>query len=307
MSYVIGFLGGGMMAEALIGGIAKSLTTTDKIIVSDPVASRLKYLEEKFPGVKTTVDNQEVVKNADIVILAVKPQVFTSCANSLKGVKLDSPKMFVSIMAGVTLESLVAEIEASGIQADVIRVMPNTPAMVGCGSAAYVLPNQGKLSYEAQNAAKVPYVRSIFSSIGVCEEVAKEELMDAVTGLSGSGPAYVYMMIEAMADGGVKNGLPRDVALKLAANTVLGSAMMVMAGAKEGGGFDMLKHPGVLKNAVESPGGTTIAGTAVLEEKGFRSAIISAVSAATNRSAELGKKKVTPTTDSISGVIILNT
>jgi len=290
MSYTIGFLGGGMMAEALIGGITGGLTTTDKIVVSDPVAPRLQYLQTKFPGVTTTADNQEVVQKADIIILAVKPQVFTQVAESLAGVKLNSPKMFVSIMAGVTLDSLVGQIKSSGIEADVIRVMPNTPALVGCGSAAFALPNHGQLSYEAQNAAKVPYVKSIFTSIGVCEQVAKEELMDAVTGLSGSGPAYVYMLIEAMADGGVKNGLPRDVALKLAANTVMGSAKMVMAGVKDEGGFDMLKHPGVLKNAVESPGGTTIAGTSVLEDKGFRSAVISAVSAATARSRELGSK-----------------
>uniref|UniRef100_A0A7S2NKT7 Pyrroline-5-carboxylate reductase n=1 Tax=Haptolina brevifila TaxID=156173 RepID=A0A7S2NKT7_9EUKA len=278
------------MAEALIGGITSGLTTSDKIFVSDPVAPRLKYLEEKFPGVTTTADNKEVVRQSDIIILAVKPQVFAQAINSLKGVKLEGAKMFVSIMAGVTLTTLVAQIEQSGVKADVIRVMPNTPSLVMCGSAAFVLPNEGHLSHEGENAAKVPYVKGIFSSIGVCEQVGKEELMDAVTGLSGSGPAYVYMLIEAMADGGVKNGLPRDVALKLAANTVMGSAKMVMAGVKEEGGFDMLKHPGVLKNAVESPGGTTIAGTAALEQHGFRGAVISAVTAATTRSRELGNK-----------------
>jgi len=290
MSFNIGFLGGGMMAEALIGGITSGLTTTDKITVSDPVAARLKYLEDKFPGVTTTADNQEVVKKSDIIILAVKPQVFTQAVASLHGVQLDGAKMFVSIMAGVTLTSLVGQIESSGAKADVIRVMPNTPSLVMCGSAAFVLPNEGQLSHDSENAPKVPFVKSIFSSIGVCEQVAKEELMDAVTGLSGSGPAYVYMLIEAMADGGVKNGLPRDVALKLAANTVQGAAKMVMAGVKEEGGFDMLKHPGVLKNAVESPGGTTIAGTAVLEGEGFRGAVIKAVTAATLRSRELGQK-----------------
>jgi len=290
MTFKIGFLGGGMMAEALIGGITTGLTTTDKICVSDPIAPRLKYLEEKFPGVTTTSDNQKVVKESDIIILAVKPQVFTQAVNSLHGVQLDSAKMFVSIMAGVTLSSLCAQIDSSGVKADVIRVMPNTPSLVKVGSAAFVLPNEGRLKHEGENAAKVPFVKSIFSSIGVCEQVAKEELMDAVTGLSGSGPAYVYMLIEAMADGGVKNGLPRDVALKLAANTVMGSAKMVMQGVKEDGGFDMLKHPGVLKNAVESPGGTTIAGTAVLEQQGLRGAVISAVTAATARSKELGSK-----------------
>jgi pyrroline-5-carboxylate reductase len=290
MSFTIGFLGGGMMAEALIGGITSGLTTTDKIFVSDPVAPRLKYLNDKFPGVTTTDKNQEVVEKSDIIILAVKPQVFTQAVNSLKGVQLDGAKMFVSIMAGVTLTALVSQIESAGIKADVIRVMPNTPALVGCGSAAFVLPNEGKLSHEGENTVKVPFVKSIFASIGVCEQVAKEELMDAVTGLSGSGPAYVYMLIEAMADGGVKNGLPRDVAIKLAANTVMGSAKMVMAGVKEEGGFDMLKHPAVLKNAVESPGGTTIAGTATLEAQGFRGAVISAVTAATTRSRELGSK-----------------
>lgn len=257
------------MCEALLGGLlTQGTATAAQITVSEPIASRRSYLEEKFK-VKTTASNTEAVMApgpAGVVILAVKPQVASA---ALSGLNLgEGSPLFISIMAGVTLEKLAS----MGLKR-VARTMPNTPALVGTGAAAFVLG-------EGVQESDATTVERVMSAVGLCVRVADEKLMDAVTGLSGSGPAYVYMLIEAMSDGGVKNGLPRDVALKLAAQTVLGSAQMVTEGDK---------HPAVLKNNVESPGGTTIAGTAALEAGGFRAAVIGAVTAATVRAAELGK------------------
>lgn len=259
------------MCEALLGGLlAKGITLPSMVTVSTPSEARRRYLEAKFK-VKTTASNSEAVTAHGangIVFLAVKPQVAAVALSDLEpSLKLGSP-LFISIMAGVTL----AKLAEMGLKR-VARTMPNTPALVGEGAAAFVL-GAGAMASDADVVARV------MSSVGICERVSDEKLLDAVTGVSGSGPAYVYMMIEAMSDGGVKNGLPRDVAMRLAAQTVLGAAKMVI---------DTDKHPAVLKNQVESPGGTTIAGTAALEEARFRSCVIGAVTAATRRATELGK------------------
>ncbi|CAL1133047.1 unnamed protein product [Cladocopium goreaui] len=265
----IGFLGGGQMCEALLGGLlAQGTTEGAKVLVSEPLEARRKYLEQKF-SVKTTESNSEVVTTmgkGGVVVLAVKPQVAAAALNGLTMSPETSP-LFISIMAGVT----IAKLMDMGVKR-VARTMPNTPSLVGLGASAYVLGPGASSSDGA-------IVERVMSAVGLCEKLGDEKLLDAVTGLSGSGPAYVYMMIESMADGGVKNGLPRDVALRLAAQTVLGSAKMTQGE----------KHPAQLKNAVESPGGTTIAGTATLESLGFRHSVISAVTAAKERATELGK------------------
>ncbi|CAD7951628.1 unnamed protein product [Amoebophrya sp. A25] len=278
-TYSLGFLGGGMMCEALLGGIVRNqLVPASKITVSDVTPDRLAYLKKTY-GVNVTEDNAKVVLDSDVIIIAVKPQAFGVLCTQLGGaadratVAQKGPaKVFVSIMAGVTLKTLVSSVGSYG---EVIRVMPNTPALVNAAASAYAVA-----PFKDESATpKIAFVESIFSAIGVCCQVSSESYLDAVTGLSGSGPAYVYMMIEAMSDGGVKQGLPRALAMKLAAQTVFGAAKLVL---------EKGEHPAVLKNAVESPGGTTIAGTGSLEASGFRGSVIAAVSAATERSRELG-------------------
>lgn len=263
------FIGGGMMAEALLGGLlAKGVTEPGLVTVSEPVEARRKFLTEKF-GVKTTASNQEVIANAKTgaVVLAVKPQMLAAAMAGIQ-VPASGGPLFVSIIAGCPLARLE---ELVGPR--VARVMPNTPALVGTGAAGFVLGAKA-----AKDDAAV--VERVMSAVGLACAVHDEKLLDAVTGVSGSGPAYAYMLIDAMSDGGVKAGLPRDVARALAAQTVMGAAKMVL---------DTQKHPGQLKNEVESPGGTTIAGTSALEANGFRHAVISAVTAAAERSTELGK------------------
>lgn len=275
------------MAEALIGGIcAKKLIAPGQIIVSDVSQQRLDFLKQKF-GVETSTDNTVVVDKADVTLIAVKPQQFGDLAKNLneaissgKMAKCAPGKVFASIMAGVSVPDLQKALSPFG---DVVRVMPNTPAMVNAAASAYVvgrpLTNPGE-----QTETHIKVVEEIFNSIGLCFACDKESpYLDAVTGLSGSGPAYVYMMIESMADGGVQSGLPRAMAMQLAAQTVMGAAKMVLENYPN-------VHPGTLKNNVESPGGTTIAGTNYLEQNGFRGTVAGAVKAACARSAELGKK-----------------
>eukprot|EP00746_Dinoflagellata_sp_MGD_P018971 gnl/MRDRNA2_/MRDRNA2_144057_c0_seq1.p1 gnl/MRDRNA2_/MRDRNA2_144057_c0~~gnl/MRDRNA2_/MRDRNA2_144057_c0_seq1.p1 ORF type:complete len:291 (-),score=42.06 gnl/MRDRNA2_/MRDRNA2_144057_c0_seq1:93-965(-) len=277
----VGFLGGGMMAEALIGGItAKSVVTPERIFVSDISPDRLSFLSKKY-GVNTSPDNNEIVEKSDVILIAVKPQQFGALGQGLSNIKYEPGKVFASIMAGVTVDTLKSTLGKFG---DVVRVMPNTPAMVNASAAAYVvgspLVNPGE-----KTEKHIQMVEKIFQSIGVCFRVDQEApYLDAVTGLSGSGPAYVYMMIEAMSDGGVQSGLPRAMAMKLAAQTVMGAAKMVLENYPD-------VHPGTLKNNVESPGGTTIAGTNHLEQNNFRGSVAGAVKAATARSIELGKKR----------------
>ena len=262
----IGFIGGGRMAEALISGVLTAgLFEPGEIRVADPDATRQDHLKRHY-GVHVGLTHDEVVRASDVVMLAVKPQVIADVLRDLeKGV---STRLVVSVAAGVPINRIQ---ELLGPQASIIRAMPNTPAMVGAGMTALAVgPGVG--------SAAVARVQQIFESVGKVV-LLEERLMDAVTGLSGSGPAYIFLAIEAMADGGVKMGLPRATASLLAAQTVLGAARMVVESGQ---------HPARLKDQVASPGGTTIAGLPRLEQGGLRAVLMDAVEAATKRSQELG-------------------
>lgn len=263
----IGFIGSGAMAEALAKGfISKGVSTADRVYCTDPVQAR-KEVFRSF-GCNPVDSNLEVVKNSDVVFIATKPEYVSIVLQEVRGV-LEDRHIIVSIAAGVTIKTLE---EAAGANARVIRVMPNTPCIVGETAAAMCLGGKSdKSDAEA--------VQELFSAVGVIHQV-DEKLLSAVTGLSGSGPAYVFVMIEALADGGVRSGLPRSIAQQLAAQTVLGSAKMVLEDGR---------HPGALKDAVTSPGGTTIAGVHELEKAGVRAALMNAVLAASKRADELSK------------------
>ncbi|MBD0343474.1 MAG: pyrroline-5-carboxylate reductase [Coleofasciculus sp. Co-bin14] len=269
----LGVIGGGVMGEALLSRlIAQKLYHPDDIVVSDPQAPRREFLEQKY-GVKVTADNR-IAAASEVLLLAIKPQVFDAVATDLAGGDSDTTQaqqplpLVVSILAGVSLSQL----EAAFKHQPVIRAMPNTPATVGAGITALA-------SGKTVTPSHMQQAKAIFKSVGEVVEVP-EHLMDAVTGLSGSGPAYVAIMIEALADGGVAAGLPRAIASKLALSTVLGTAQLVQ---------ETNLHPAELKDRVTSPGGTTIAGIAQLERAGFRSALIEAVIAAKERSQQLGQ------------------
>ena len=263
----IAFIGGGQMAEAMIGGLlAGQVCSAETIWATDPIAERRDRLKGQF-DVRVGSANPEAVTWADVIVLAVKPQVFPAILREL-GPILAHP-LVISIVAGVTIRTIAEQI---GGRTRVIRAMPNTPALVREGMTA--------LATGAGVSDKDVYLaRTIFETVGLVEAV-EEQLMDAVTGLSGSGPAYVFQAIEALADGGVMMGLPRQTAELLAAQTVLGAARLVL---------DSGVHPAQLKDRVASPGGTTIAGLHQLEQGGFRAALMAAVEAATARSKELGR------------------
>jgi len=264
----VGFLGAGKMALALAKGIVQAgLVRAENIVASDPVeAARAAFSKET--GAHSTASNVEVVKGARILIVAVKPDHVAELLAEVKG-QLTSQHLLISIAAGVPLSRFETDLSA---QTRVIRVMPNTPALVGASAAGFAL---GK----AATAEDGQLAQKIFSAVGIAYQV-KESLLDAVTGLSGSGPAYAFLLIEALSDGGVAAGLPRDVATRLAAQTLLGSAKMVL---------ETGMHPGALKDMVTSPGGTTIEGIHELERAGVRGALISAVRAATEKSKRLGQ------------------
>ncbi len=266
--HAIGFIGAGQMARALAAGFVRpGLVKADQIIASDPVPAAGQALLAAVPGANIAASNAEVARQAQILFLAVKPQTMSAVLAELKPV-ITPEQLVVSIAAGLRISTLAAGL-SSGVR--LIRVMPNTPCLVGQSASAYALSPQATKE-DGQRVAE------LLCSVGKCFQV-EEKLLDAVTGLSGSGPAFVYVLIEALADGGVRVGLPRDVSLALAAQTVRGAAEMVLTTGE---------HPGVLKDKVASPGGTTIAGLAALERGGLRSAVISAVEAATARSIELG-------------------
>jgi pyrroline-5-carboxylate reductase len=262
----ISFVGGGRMAEALISGVLSSkLYKPEQIQVADPDTARLDHLKRQY-GVQIGATNHEAVVLGDVIVLAVKPQVTAEVLKEIGDVL--AKRLVISVVAGMQLRRII---EACGPQARVIRAMPNTPAMVGEGMTALAIgPGVGE--------HEVACARQIFESVGRVVPV-DERFMDAVTGLSGSGPAYVFLMIEAMVDGGVKMGLPRETASLLAAQTVLGAARMVL---------ETGQHPARLKDEVASPGGTTISGLHRLEQGGLRGLLIDAVEAATKRSQELG-------------------
>jgi pyrroline-5-carboxylate reductase len=264
----VGFLGAGRMATALAKGlVAAGFTSDDAILASDPLAAGRDSFA-KTSGCRSTASNLEVVRGADVLVLAVKPGHVAEVLAEISS-DVQSRHLLISIAAGVPLRTFAA---ALGSQARLARVMPNTPCLVGTGASAYALgggatADDGKL------------VSRLLSTVGIAVELP-EHLLDAVTGLSGSGPAYVYQVIEALSDGGVLMGLPRDVATRLASQTVLGAAQMVIQTGEA---------PAVLKDAVASPGGTTIAGLHALETAGLRAALMNAVQAATLRSRELGE------------------
>lgn len=261
-----GFIGSGRMATALIRGMLRAKTAEPgSISASDPYQAARDTLRAET-GISVEDSNVAVAAQSDVLVLAVKPQSMSEVLAQLKDA-VTPDHLVISIAAGVTLGTMAAGL---GPDRRLARVMPNTPALVGEGASAYCLGTHAK-------ATDDEVVRSCLVSVGRAFRVT-ESLLDAVTGLSGSGPAFVYVMIEALSDGGVRVGLPRDVATALAAQTVLGAARMVL---------ETGDHPGVLKDQVTSPGGTTIAGLHALEKGGIRAALIDAVEAATRRSAEL--------------------
>jgi pyrroline-5-carboxylate reductase len=264
----IGFLGAGRMATALAHGwLTAGLAGPERILASDPMI-RARQAFTAATGVPATVGNREVVGAADLLVLAVKPQSMRALLAEIRPL-VTARHLIVSIAAGVTLGQLA---EGLGAGRRLIRVMPNTPCLVGATAAGYA-------AGQAATAEDVALVDRLMNAVGRAFPLP-ESLLDAVTGLSGSGPAFVYVMIEALSDGGVRVGLPREVATVLAAQTVFGAAKMVL---------DTGSHPGVLKDMVTSPGGTTIAGLHALERGGLRVALMDAVEAATRRSAELGR------------------
>lgn len=262
----IGFIGCGAMARALAGGLIEAGLRKEQIRASDPVAAARKQFEETH-GARVFERNDEVVAQSELVVLAVKPGAVGEVLGALDP-KASARPIWVSIAAGVPLAALASALPAG---ARIVRTMPNTPALVRAGATAY-FPGP------AVGAADLALVERVLEAAGFVWRAPNEDLLDAVTGLSGSGPAYVFLILEALADAGVRQGLPRDAAQALATQTVLGSAKLALeTGA----------HPGVLKDQVTSPGGTTIAGLERLEAGGVRAALYEAVRAATERSRAL--------------------
>jgi pyrroline-5-carboxylate reductase len=263
----IGFIGGGNMAAALIRGLLHSETmVADQIRASDVKAARLTEIHEKY-AIETSTDNDEIVRWADVIVIAVKPQIVDRILAPIAAA-MKPGDLVISIAAGVPLEAFESRLPP---EARVIRAMPNTAAMA-LAAATAIAPGSHATEEDVATA------QALFEAVGRCV-VLDESLLDAVTGLSGSGPAYVMLMIEALADGGVKVGLGRDTALLLAAQTVYGAAKLQL---------ETGEHPGRLKDMVTSPGGTAIAGLHTLESGGLRRTLIDAVEVASNRSAELG-------------------
>jgi len=264
----IGFIGGGKMGEALINGILRAgLSSSDKIMVSDVDKKRLQILE-KEAGIKTTQDNKKITSDSDIIILAVKPNMMGNVLDELNS-EITSKHLIISIAAGVPLSFMESSLNEG---CRVVRVMPNTPCLVGETAAGYAL---GKNATQADGKL----VGQLLDAVGK-SFLLDEKHLDAVTGLSGSGPAFIYVVIEALADGGVKMGLPRDVAITLAAQTAFGAAKMVLESDTD---------IGQLRDSVTSPGGTTIEGLHALEKGGLTNVLIDAVGAATKKSKSLGE------------------
>ena len=262
----VGFIGAGNMAKAIIGGmVKKGIYQPKDIIASRRNEKALEELKAEY-GILVTTDNQKIIEEADVVFLAVKPQMFpdviTQIADSVK-----EGQLFVSIAAGKTLEWIGKEF---GKKIKLIRTMPNTPAMVGEGCTGFC-------GNEFVTEKELETVKEIFDSCGTSYQVP-ENLMDVVGAVAGSAPAYVFMFMEAMADAAVAGGMPREMAYKMASQTVLGSGKLML---------ETGKHPGVLKDMVCSPGGTTIGGVKVLEEKGMRGSIMEALDSCIQKSRKL--------------------
>lgn len=267
----VGFIGAGNMAEAIIKGllISKKISKGN-IFTSDINHERLKALSSDY-GVKAASDNKEIVANSDIIFLAVKPGVIHEVLGDIKNLAL-SKKIFISIAAGISTSYIKKQI---GKKISLVRVMPNASSIVLEGASAVYFDSD----FSPDNKKSV---LDLLESFGVAYEIDKEYLMDAVTGLSGSGPAFVSVFVESLADGGVKMGLSRELSLKLALQTVYGTSKLMI---------ETMKHPAEVKDMVSSPGGTTISGIHKLEEKGFRDAVISAVESASTRSAKLSEEE----------------
>lgn len=267
-SHTIGFLGAGNMAEAMIRGLVRgNHIPADRIAASDPRQERLDELRAEY-GIAVTTHNREVVQRSGLIVLSVKPQILDKVLVEV-GDHIKPGTLVVSVAAGVDTET-IEEAVPEGVR--VVRAMPNTPAMVGAGATA-IAP--GKHASDADLAT----AKAMFDAVGITVQLDESQL-DAVTGLSGSGPAYIFLILEALADAGVKVGLSRRNAQRLAAQTVMGAAKLLL---------ETDEHPGKLKDMVTSPGGTAIAGLHTLEEGGLRTTLINAVETATKRARELGR------------------
>jgi pyrroline-5-carboxylate reductase len=272
MAKVVGFLGAGQMATALARGwLAAPLINPARSLAADPYA-HARTAFAAATGLSVGESNRSVVERAEVLVLAVKPQVMAGLLSEIKP-WLRPDQLIVSIAAGIPIVTLAECLPAA---TRIIRVMPNMPCLIGQSATGIAMG-------PAATADDMDLVTSLFAAVGMAVRVPESQL-DAVTGLSGSGPAYVYVMIEALADGGVHAGLPRETAMTLAVQTVLGAAAMVK---------ETKQHPAALKDAVASPGGTTISGLHALEKAGFRAALMDAVVAATDRAAELGHAHLT--------------
>ncbi|XP_052122823.1 pyrroline-5-carboxylate reductase 3 isoform X2 [Frankliniella occidentalis] len=269
----LGFIGAGKMAQAIADGlVSKGLISPSAIFASAPSDSNLKSWRDK--QMNTTHSNDEIVKNCGTIFLAVKPQYLNDALSQISASKeLSMDRLFVSVIAGISTKSLEEIVCRLIPSSRVIRVMPNTPMLVGSGCSVFCA---GSTTIKQD----ILLVNAMLSELGLCVEV-KESLIGPAGALSGCGPAFMYLLIEGLADGGVKMGVPRDLAQLLAAHTMAGAAQMVLQTGR---------HPGQLKDEVCSPGGSTIAGVRALEDRAVRSAMMAAVEAATLRSAELGNK-----------------
>ncbi|XP_075151165.1 pyrroline-5-carboxylate reductase-like 2 [Haematobia irritans] len=262
----IGFLGGGKIAQAMAKGfISSGLAKVDSVIASVHPADQMSLQSFQQLGVETITTNGPIIEKSDIVFISVKPQVVPTVLTEIK--PKSGEKLFISVAMGVTLKTLEQNLSPSS---RVIRVMPNTPALVQAGCSVFVRGTKAT-DTDAENTKK------LLESIGTCEEVP-EGLIDPITALSGSGPAYVFVMIEALADGAVRMGMPRDMAYRLASQTVMGSGLLVR---------ESKEHPGILKDNVTSPAGSTAAALKHLEDNGFRSAVAGAIEAATLRCRQM--------------------
>lgn len=265
----IGFLGAGNMAEAIMRGLIQDGIAPTRIWASAPRQERLDQLAQRY-GIRTTTDNAELTSNAQVLLLSVKPQIMDRVLLEV-GKKVSRDALVISVAAGVSTATIEARLPPG---TRVIRAMPNTPAQVRAGATAL---SSGSHASDAD----MDIARFVFDAVGI-SMILDESQLDAVTGLSGSGPAYVFLILEALADAGVKVGLSRRNAQRLAAQTMMGAAKMLL---------DTDEHPGRLKDMVTSPGGTAIAGLHTLEQGGLRTTLINAVESATRRAEELGARK----------------
>lgn len=265
----IGFLGGGRMAHAMAKGFISAGLTKGNNIIASCAPQDVQCIDafEKL-GATMTFKNPEVAQKSEVIIVAVKPNIVPVVLKEVHSV-VTNLHLLISVAMGVTIKQLEQSLP-KGIR--VIRAMPNTPALIRTGASVFTRGTDATLD-DAELTSK------LFEAVGTCDQVP-EYMMDTITGLSGSGPAYVYMLIEALADGAVRMGLPRDLAYRLAAQTVVGAGKMVL---------ETKEHPGQLKDNVMSPGGTTAAGVYALEKNSFRLALLEAVEAATNRGKEMGQ------------------